>query len=331
MIKKGLFLYFILLGCISYGQVSPTGYLRKANLKLKKELSDPNLGEDGSVLQIRFKGLKRKDRYKSVRYSMNGIEYQAELVASQLKIETKPGTFKMLMLLNADYHEVFTDSILVKGQTVYNYNVKLPRDKSKNRAPNRLPTKNYKPVIYLYPEVEQEVTVQLDVHGEHPFFYPAYKESWNVTAHPNGDLEHEGETYNYLFWESDDEDHLTEINVDAGFSVAGTDAVAFLEEQLKLVGFTSKERADFITFWGPKIASNKHNLVRFEWNETCDKFADIDITPKPDHLYRFYIFISATETATDIQPQQLPRFEREGFVVLEWGGQVSNYQPKNVL
>ena len=39
-----------------------------------------------------------------------------------------------------------------------------------------------KPVIYLYPEQEQEVSVRLDYDGELTCTYPEYKDGWTVTA-----------------------------------------------------------------------------------------------------------------------------------------------------
>ena len=45
-----------------------------------------------------------------------------------------------------------------------------------------------KPVLYLYPEEETTVNVQLDYHGQLTTTYPAYGDSWTVTAHPDGTL-----------------------------------------------------------------------------------------------------------------------------------------------
>ena len=59
-----------------------------------------------------------------------------------------------------------------------------------------------KPVIYLYPETETEVNVQLGFDGELTCTYPAYRDGWTVTAQPDGTLTDEGgQTYNYLYWE----------------------------------------------------------------------------------------------------------------------------------
>ena len=45
-----------------------------------------------------------------------------------------------------------------------------------------------KPVIYLYPEQEQEVSVRLDYDGELTCTYPEYNDGWTVTAKPDGRL-----------------------------------------------------------------------------------------------------------------------------------------------
>ena len=41
-----------------------------------------------------------------------------------------------------------------------------------------------KPVIYLYPEQEEEVSVRLDYDGKLTCTYPEYDDGWNVTAAP---------------------------------------------------------------------------------------------------------------------------------------------------
>ena len=43
-----------------------------------------------------------------------------------------------------------------------------------------------KPVIYLYPTEETEVTVKLDLKGDLTCTYPAYRDGWAVTAYPDG-------------------------------------------------------------------------------------------------------------------------------------------------
>ena len=73
-----------------------------------------------------------------------------------------------------------------------------------------------KPVIYLYPEEEMEVTVKLDFDGTLTSTYPAYGDGWTVTAQPDGTLTDEkGREYYCLFWEGSLD---TEFDFSAGFS-----------------------------------------------------------------------------------------------------------------
>lgn len=61
---------------------------------------------------------------------------------------------------------------------------------------------NAKPVIYLYPQEEQETSVRLDYDENLTCTYPVYNEGWSVTARPDGQLVDEnGISYNYLYWE----------------------------------------------------------------------------------------------------------------------------------
>ena len=57
------------------------------------------------------------------------------------------------------------------------------------------------PIIYLYPEEEQAVSVELDLSGELTTTYPRYDSGWNIEAAPDGTLtDCNGRTYEYLFW-----------------------------------------------------------------------------------------------------------------------------------
>lgn len=280
---------------------------------------DLTLKEDQSVFEIDFKGLLPEDSFATVQYSIDGLESTMALENGHITIQTTPGVHNFMFYINDNYYELISDILEIQPQSRSYYYANL------TQYPNPgLDAITYKPVIYLYPEVETEVNVKLEIDGNAPFYYPEYHNGWKVLAKPNGELKIDDENLRYLFWEAHQKDHLASIDLKKGFIVNGSDALSFLESKLTEVGFTSAEKADFITFWGPQIAQNNKNFVRFEWNEVCDKFARIDITPTPDHLYRFYIFISPIEAEIEVSPQDLPSFTRNGFTVLEWGGQRSN-------
>lgn len=279
-----------------------------------------------AAYHFKFTNLLPEDIGAIVRYSIDSVEFWQPLENGSFSVYTTPGSHSFQIYINENYLEALSPVLEAPEQTEVTYNVTM------SRRPIEQQIITFKPVIYLYPKEKTEVEVEVDIHaGKDPFFYPKYSDKWSCVAHPNGTLEMDQGKFRYLFWEAVQADHLNEIQVDAGYVVSGSEAVDFLEEKLTKVGFTSEERADFITFWGPKLAANAQNLVRFEWNEVCDKFADLNISPKPDHTYRFYIFMSALDTEMSIEPQELPAFQRDGFVVLEWGGQVSNYQINTAL
>jgi hypothetical protein len=107
-----------------------------------------------------------------------------------------------------------------------------------------------------------------------------------------------------------------------GFIVDKENTVSFLEERLTEFGLNDKEKADFVTFWGPQLMKNEHSFVHFVTNEDCNQFAELEITPKPDHIYRLYILITPISeiNAHNFTEQILTKIDRTGFTVIEWGG-----------
>jgi hypothetical protein len=85
-----------------------------------------------------------------------------------------------------------------------------------------------KPIIYLYPEQETKVKVQLDYDGTLVCTYPEYNNGWNVIAQPDGTLyDASGKTYSYLFWEGNTD---ATYDFSKGFVVKGSEMAEFLEE-----------------------------------------------------------------------------------------------------
>ena len=179
---------------------------------------------------------------------------------------------------------------------------------------------DYKPVIYLYPEEETDVHVELELtESELYTTYPKYDNGWNVTAYPNGSLlnKADGTHHKYLFWDSSN--CRTRYDFSKGFCVAGSDTECFLKEKLTYMGLTEEEMNEFIVYWLPRMEHNKYNLIAFQ-GDTYTNSAKLNITPTPDSLLRVFMTYVPLEKAVDIQPQQLQTFERKGFTVVEWGG-----------
>lgn len=177
---------------------------------------------------------------------------------------------------------------------------------------------NYKPVIYLYPEKETDVSVKLLYNGRLTVTYPEYGDGWNVTAYPDGRLLNhtDGKEYSYLFWEGISN---VEYDMESGFVVKGEDTAEFLQDTLSKMGLLPHEYNEFIVYWLPKMQENKYNLISFRGSEYTDS-AVLDINPAPDSLLRVFMAYQPLSEPVDIEPQEIIPFERHGFTVVEWGG-----------
>ena len=175
----------------------------------------------------------------------------------------------------------------------------------------------YKPVIYLYPETETDVSVKLLLDGKLICTYPAYNTGWKVTAAPDGTLtDAKGQTYNYLYWEGETN---AQWDMTEGFCVKGEDTAAFLEEALEKLGLNRKEANEFIVYWLPLMEQNPYNIISFQTESYTDA-AKLEVTPAPDTVIRVFMTFKASDDMIRLLPQKLTAPERIGFTVVEWGG-----------
>ena len=185
-----------------------------------------------------------------------------------------------------------------------------------------------KPVIYLYPEEETQVSVTLELDGKLTTTYPLGERevggekgtssvSWQVIAQPDGTLtDASGNTYSYLYWEGETD---TRYDLSKGFVVKGEDSADFLREKLSYMGLTPREYNEFIVYWLPRLEANAYNLITFQGGAYTDS-ARLQITPEPDCLLRVFMAFKPLARPIDIPEQELTPFTRTGFTVIEWGG-----------
>ena len=176
-----------------------------------------------------------------------------------------------------------------------------------------------KPIIYLYPkEDDTKVKISFDDPDNLTVTYPKYNKQWEVTANKNGDLyDKEGNYYYALYFE---EKNKTNVDFKTGFYVTKDNAIKFLEEKLSYIGLNKKERNEFIMYWLPVLENNKKSLVYFELTDSREKTNKLNITPKPDSMLRVAIHIKKVDKNPGIKNQELTKFKRKGFTVVEWGG-----------
>lgn len=177
-----------------------------------------------------------------------------------------------------------------------------------------------KPVIYLYPEEETDVHVELELtEADLSTTYPKYNNGWDVVAYPDGTLLNKanGTHHKYLFWDA--VNCRTRFDFSKGFCVAGSDTESFLKEKLTYMGLTEQEMNEFIVYWLPRMEHNAYNLISFQ-GDAYTNSAKLTITPTPDSECRIFMAYVPLDAVVDIEPQVLSTFERKGFTVVEWGG-----------
>ncbi|MBO6233129.1 MAG: hypothetical protein J6N78_03625 [Clostridia bacterium] len=177
-----------------------------------------------------------------------------------------------------------------------------------------------KPVIYLYPTEETEISVELKNKDKITCSYPKYTEGWKVLAKPNGDLTdlETGKNLYSLYYESEDTNNYKMEN--EGFVVNGEESAKFLEEKLAILGLNEKEAEEFIIYWLPKLEANKYNYIRFATVEEIESNMQLEITPKPDTSIRILMTFKGLEQPNQVKEQKLKKVERSGYTVVEWAG-----------
>lgn len=178
-----------------------------------------------------------------------------------------------------------------------------------------------KPVIYLYPLKEEEITVKLGKPNNITLSYPTYNNGWTVTAYPDGTLidKNTGKTLYSLYWEGI---HSEPIKLDEGFVVEGKDTIKFLEEKLKLLGLNDKESEEFIIYWLPILEKNKYNYIRFIDIDEINKNMPLELSVEPDTIIRVLMQVKPLDKKIKVKEQHLSTTKRVGFTVVEWGGVV---------
>ena len=240
----------------------------------------------------------------------NALTYRVQVQGNQLRVWASD----MPQVLQFTVPQKEVDELLTETDNRITY------EKENIEKPN---PETAKPVIYLYPEQETKVNVQLTFNGTLISTYPTLPpEGWTVTAQPDGTLtDEEGRSYRYLFWEG-----VADVDwkQDSGFLVKAEDAREFLEQSLTQLGLNELEQNDFITYWLPKLEKNGESFVTFAAEQYTDN-AVLTVTPQPDSVLRVQMLISKVDDSNraafqKLPEQELPRFEREGFVLVEWGG-----------
>ena len=214
-------------------------------------------------------------------------------------------------------------------ESYYGHLIKLPKLDSDNIEINILenilkkeecdPNVAYKPILYLYPNEDMNVSIKLERSDDIITSYPKYDNGWNIFVNKDGIINYDGREYYALYW---DEYNNLDVDFSTGFYVNKDNAVEFLEEKLDYIGLNNREANEFIMYWLPVLEDNEHNLVYFELTNERENNNKLIISPKPDSILRINMHIKKIYDIMNIEEQKLEKFDRVGFTVVEWAGTV---------
>lgn len=177
-----------------------------------------------------------------------------------------------------------------------------------------------KPAIYLYPQKQTDVHVQVEPKGYLTYTDPLYPSAgWQVTAYPNGNINASGKEYSYLYYESKIRD--VEINKPTdGYVIAYDKLADFYSVLLPQLGLSEKEKKDFKTYWEKVLPASPYYFVGIMDTKSIDKIEPLTISPKPTTIIRVRLYFEALDKKIDVRKPAIVTPERNGFSVVEWGG-----------
>lgn len=176
-----------------------------------------------------------------------------------------------------------------------------------------------KPIVYFYPEKEMDLSVKFVDEERLITTYPKYNDGWNIHLNEDGTFTNGNSDREYyaLYF---DEISNYKCDFKEGFYVTKDNAISFLEEKMDYIGYNNHEVDEFIMYWLPVLENNKNSIVYFEQTEERNEESPLEFSTNPDALIRTIIHIKKVDEEVSIPEQQLVHYERNGFVVTEWGG-----------
>ncbi|MDH4472648.1 MAG: hypothetical protein QE487_08550 [Fluviicola sp.] len=278
---------------------------------------DPSLRNGKAVFEFEILNGELKqyaDQLSPVQGSCNGEAFNFAMPKNGIYTkEVLEGKY-IFQFYTDGYYEIYSDSVSIKQG--YRTKVQLRFDYADMEIISD------KPVIYLYPTANLEVTTTVKPNGKFLFTYPTYENGWKGTAHPDGSITIADKNYPYLFWEGSHKMTAADMDLTKGYMVKGDSITAFLERNLTQMGLNDREMTDFITYWGPRMAGNGQQFVQFIFNDECNRFADLSISPAPAQIFRVYMIWAPVPDGVVMmpQPQEFKTVKRDQFYAIEWGG-----------
>lgn len=212
-------------------------------------------------------------------------------------------------------------------------------------------TPDCKPAIYLYPQKQETVQVQVQPKGSFTYTNPTYPSSgWVVTASPNGTLQTTSsgllpttfynvaaeavgtdtlhafgvsglQTYPYLYYETKIPNNAIQVPT-KGYVVSYDHLSSLFDQILPKLGLRGKEITEFKQYWSNALVKSPYYFVGIMNEKALQTIEPLEITPHPDTLIRVRLYFEPLANAKTVQAPSITTPKRTGFTAVEWGGMV---------
>jgi len=182
-----------------------------------------------------------------------------------------------------------------------------------------------KPAIYLYPGIESDVQVTLEVKGAIFRSEPAYDNGWFVHVTRKGTINNERD---YLYYEAVLEKSL--VFLPGSWVVKREDLQGWFDDHLADLGLNVLEIQDFKEYWLNRLTQGAYYEIALVSPDFLDENAKMVITPIPDTIVRRILYFIPLKEAKRYTPPEIQTPRRKGFTVVEWGGVLAEENTERV-
>lgn len=181
-------------------------------------------------------------------------------------------------------------------------------------------TPECKPAIYLYPTKETTINVKIGPEiGIRTITIPAYDSinGWSVIANKQGNIFLGNQRYSHLFYEA-----LTPTPKipKTGWIADGKHLWRDLFVIAKKSQLNTKEAKEFSNYWTEKLDESEYYFVGWVNRDEIDAIEPLNISPKPETLWRVRYFFIPLQSKMDIAQPNINKLQRNGYTAVEWGG-----------
>lgn len=261
--------------------------------------------------------------------TLDSIKNLGAKVVGSLQVQAKNSALPLYFHLGTMY--------LVDGTTVYEYlasdkpiDLSLQGKKSLqlkpvtfvNTASYSWWTPSCKPAIYLYPQKTEKVNVKVKTIGYLTLTIPDYpKDGWTAIADPNGNLEVNKQTYQYLYYESQIPDSKVQVP-DKGYVVTKEELSGLFDSLFPKLGLLPNESKEFKDYWQKSLPLSSYYFVAIMDKEAIENIEPLVVSPKPKTVIRVRLYFELLDKPINVEKPLIITPKRDGFTLVEWGGMV---------